>query len=65
MSEHKADNGIQKLPTTLSILIMELYIRKSFSFLPVSFLFAIYMKKRKVFLMCNSMMRIESMVGSF
>ena len=44
---------------------MELYIRKIFSFLHVSFLFEIYMKKRKIFRMYNSIMRIESVVGSF
>ena len=44
---------------------MELCIRKNFSFPPVSFLFEIYMEKRKIFRMHNSIMGIESVLGSF
>ena len=38
---------------------------KNFPFLPVSFLFEIYLEKRKFFRMYNSIMRIESVVVSF
>ena len=38
---------------------------KRFSFLPVSFLFEIYREKRKTFHIYNSIIRIQSVVGTF